>query len=105
MRHSHKAMLVIADRILTGDLNIPRESAIPLLADIVCKDKIKLDPSRNDFPVTLHDPCNMVRLMGIVGAPEADPQKDLPAVQGNGAARRGQLLLWGRQWVCHHAIR
>jgi len=27
---------------------------------------VKLDPSRNDFPVTLHDPCNMVRLMGIV---------------------------------------
>jgi len=28
--------------------------------------RIKLDPSRNNFPVTLHDPCNMVRLMGIV---------------------------------------
>jgi Fe-S oxidoreductase len=64
--HSHKAMLVIADRILTGDLNIPRESAIPLLEDIVCKERIKLDPSRNDFPVTLHDPCNLVRLSGIV---------------------------------------
>jgi Fe-S oxidoreductase len=25
-----------------------------------------VDPSRNDFPVTLHDPCNIVRLMGIV---------------------------------------
>jgi Fe-S oxidoreductase len=64
--HSHKAMLVIADRILTGDLNIPRESAIPLMEDIVCKERIKLDPSRNDFPVTLHDPCNLVRLSGIV---------------------------------------
>lgn len=64
--HSHKALLVIADRILTGDLNIPRESALPLLADLVCNGKIKLDPKRNDFPVTLHDPCNMVRLMGIV---------------------------------------
>ncbi|MGD0233912.1 MAG: (Fe-S)-binding protein [Syntrophorhabdales bacterium] len=64
--HSHKAMLVIADRLLTGDLNIPRESAIPLLEDIVCKERIKLDPSRNDFPVTLHDPCNLVRLSGIV---------------------------------------
>jgi Fe-S oxidoreductase len=64
--HAHKAMLVIADRILTGDLNIPRESAIPLLEDIVCNNKIKLDPSRNSFPVTLHDPCNLVRLSGIV---------------------------------------
>ncbi len=64
--HAHKALLVLADRVLTGELNIPRESAIPLLEDAVCKARIKLDPSRNDFPVTLHDPCNMVRLTGIV---------------------------------------
>lgn len=64
--HAHKVMTVIADRILTGELNIPRESALPLLEDLVCNDKLKLDPSRNNFPVTLHDPCNIVRLMGIV---------------------------------------
>ena len=64
--HAHKAMIVIADRILTGDLNIPRESAIPLMEEIVMSGRIKLDPGRNNFPVTLHDPCNMVRLMGIV---------------------------------------
>jgi len=64
--HAHKALLVLADRLLTGDLNIPRESAIPLLEDAVCNGKIKVDPSRNDFPVTLHDPCNLVRLTGIV---------------------------------------
>ena len=70
--HAHKAMMVIADRVLTGDLNIPRESAIPLLADLVMNNKIKLDPGRNNFPVTLHDPCNMVRLMGIV-----EPQRQI----------------------------
>ena len=64
--HAHKSMMVIADRVLTGDLNIPRESSMTLLDDIVASGKIKLDPSRNDFPVTLHDPCNLVRLMGIV---------------------------------------
>jgi Fe-S oxidoreductase len=64
--HAHKSLLVIGDRILTGELNIPRESSFALLADIVCSGKLKLDPSRNDFPVTLHDPCNVVRLMGIV---------------------------------------
>jgi len=37
-----------------------------LLEDAVCRGKIQLDPSKNDFPVTLHDPCNLVRLMGIV---------------------------------------
>ena len=64
--HAHKTLLVVADRVLIGELNIPRESALPLLADAVCSDKIKLDPSRNDFPVTLHDPCNLVRMTGIL---------------------------------------
>jgi Fe-S oxidoreductase len=64
--HAHKAGIVVADRVLTGDLNIPRESILPLLEEIVLSGRIKLDPSRNNFPVTLHDPCNMVRLMGIV---------------------------------------
>jgi len=64
--HAHKALTVVADRVLTGDLNIPRESSMTLLEDIVMSGRIKLDPSRNNFPVTLHDPCNMVRSMGIV---------------------------------------
>ncbi|NWF53351.1 MAG: (Fe-S)-binding protein [Syntrophaceae bacterium] len=64
--HAHKALTVIADRVFTGDLNIPRESALVLLDEIVKSGKLKLDPSRNDFPVTLHDPCNVVRAMGIV---------------------------------------
>jgi len=64
--HAHKTLLVIADRILAGELNIPRESALPLLEDAVCNSKIKLDSSKNDFPVTLHDPCILVRLMGII---------------------------------------
>jgi len=70
--HAHKALSVIADRILTGDLNIPRESSMTLLHDIVMSGRIKLDPARNDFPVTLHDPCNLVRLMGVV-----EPQREI----------------------------
>jgi Fe-S oxidoreductase len=70
--HAHKALSVIADRVLTGDLNIPRESSMTLLRDIVMSGRLKFDPSRNDFPVTLHDPCNMVRLMGVV-----EPQREI----------------------------
>jgi Fe-S oxidoreductase len=70
--HAHKAMCVTADRVLTGDLNIPRTSWLPLVRDIVMSGKIAFDPSRNDFPVTLHDPCNMVRLMGVV-----EPQREI----------------------------
>lgn len=64
--HAHKALSVIADRLLPGAQMIPRESSYTLLNEIVKSGKIKFDPSKNDFPVTLHDPCNVVRLMGIV---------------------------------------
>jgi Fe-S oxidoreductase len=64
--HAHKGLVVIADRILVGEMNFPRESFLPLLEDLVLHGRLKLDPKKNDFPVTLHDPCNMVRLMGII---------------------------------------
>jgi len=64
--HAHKALTVTADRLLTGDLNIPRESALVTLENLVVGGKLQFDPHRNDFPVTLHDPCNVVRAMGIV---------------------------------------
>ncbi|MFO7967596.1 MAG: (Fe-S)-binding protein [Archaeoglobaceae archaeon] len=64
--HAHKAISVVADRVLADDYNIPRGSCMPILWDMVKKKKLNLDPEKNDFPVTLHDPCNMVRLMGVV---------------------------------------
>lgn len=64
--HAHKSLSVIADRLLPPDLSIPRESSIAFLRDIVMSGRLKLDPARNDFPVTLHDPCNLVRLMGVI---------------------------------------
>ena len=70
--HAHKSLLVVADRLLAGDLNVPRESFLTVVRDIVASGRLKLDPSRNDFPVTLHDPCNVVRLMGIV-----EPQREI----------------------------
>lgn len=70
--HAHKALAVVADRVLIGDLNVPRESAMTLLRDIVVSGRLQLDPGRNDFPVTLHDPCNLVRLMGVV-----EPQREI----------------------------
>ena len=73
--HAHKAICVIADRVLPGDLSlseIPRESCLPLMWEIVRSGAVKFDPKRNDFPVTLHDPCNIVRLMGIV-----QPQREI----------------------------
>ena len=64
--HQHKALITVADRVLTGDMSVKRESFLPLLEEIVFSGKIEFDPSKNDFPVTLHDPCNIVRNLGIV---------------------------------------
>jgi Fe-S oxidoreductase len=102
--HAHKALTVIADKVLTGDLNIPRESAMTVLRDIVRDGRVKFDKSRNDFPVTLHDPCNMVRLMGIV-SPQREvidavvPRGPIPR---NGPPRRRELLLWRWFRLRHH---
>jgi Fe-S oxidoreductase len=78
--HAHKALTVVADRIFAGEYNVPRESSLTLLRDIVASGRLKLDKSRNDdIHVTLHDPCNLVRLMGIV-----KPQREvLKAVCNN----------------------
>ncbi|MFP4527053.1 MAG: (Fe-S)-binding protein [Candidatus Kapaibacterium sp.] len=61
--HETKTLAVIADRIAQG---VPRENAMTFIESIVNSGKLNLDPSKNDFPVTLHDPCNMTRIMGIV---------------------------------------
>jgi Fe-S oxidoreductase len=42
------------------------KSILEVVADYIREGRIKLDPSRNQKTVTLHDPCNLVRLGGIV---------------------------------------
>ncbi|NLI11431.1 MAG: (Fe-S)-binding protein [Peptococcaceae bacterium] len=64
--HAHRAASVSSDRMAVGEDNVPRESCFPILWEIVKNKVIDFDPSRNNFPVTLHDPCNIVRSMGIV---------------------------------------
>jgi len=64
--HAHKASMPIADRVVPLALHTPAESALVLLEDLIVNEKIMVDPSRNDFPVTLHDPCNITRSMGII---------------------------------------
>lgn len=64
--HAHKALGVSADRLAESGDKVPVESFIPLMAELVRTGRLKFDPKKNDFPVTLHDPCNVVRQMGIV---------------------------------------
>jgi Fe-S oxidoreductase len=42
------------------------KSVIQVVADYIRQGRIKLDPSLNQKRVTLHDPCNLVRLGGII---------------------------------------
>lgn len=74
--HASRASLATSDRMAVGEDNIPRESCFPILREIVQKRAIQLDPARNSFPVTLHDPCNLVKSMGII-QPQRDISKDL----------------------------
>jgi Fe-S oxidoreductase len=44
------------------------KSILELMDDYLREGRIKVDPSRNPVPVTLHDPCNLVRHGGICEA-------------------------------------
>lgn len=70
--HAHKAAAITADRFYPGSDRVPVQSFLPLMRDLVLAGKFQLDPSRNNFPVVLHDPCNVVRQMGVV-----KPQRDI----------------------------
>ena len=44
----------------------PVISVLEVAAEYVRSGRITLDPSKNKKPVTLHDPCNLVRLGGVI---------------------------------------
>lgn len=62
--HESKVLGIIGERIVGTE--IKTENALTFMENLVFSGKIKFDPSKNDFPVTLHDPCNIVRIMGVV---------------------------------------
>lgn len=42
------------------------KSIIQIVVEYIKSGRIRLDPNKNQDPVTLHDPCNLVRLGGII---------------------------------------
>lgn len=42
------------------------KSVLQVIAEYLEAGKIRLDPGRHPLPVTLHDPCNLVRLGGVI---------------------------------------
>lgn len=69
--HAHKAAMSVGDRLWLAEHNLPRESCFTLIAHLLREGRLVLEPQRNAFAVTLHDPCNVVRSMGIV-APQRE---------------------------------
>lgn len=51
---------------LSREANVPVRSILQLVAEYIRAGRIRLDPSKNQKTFTLHDPCNLVRLGGIV---------------------------------------
>jgi Fe-S oxidoreductase len=51
---------------LSKKYGFPVKSILEVVAGFIQEGRIKLDPAKVQEPVTLHDPCNLVRLGGIV---------------------------------------
>jgi Fe-S oxidoreductase len=55
-----------APQWLDTRFTFPVKSVLEIAADYVREGRITLDPSRNVKRITLHDPCNLVRLGGVI---------------------------------------
>ncbi len=51
---------------LQRSFTFPVRSIIEVIAEYIRRDRIRLNPEKNDKMITLHDPCNLVRLGGII---------------------------------------
>lgn len=64
--HGFNANRWEAPQWLSKKFGFEVKSILEVVADYIHTGRIKLDPERNPEPITLHDPCNLVRLGGIV---------------------------------------
>ena len=62
--HATKAQKIFA-AYFGGDLPFEIKNVSELTAQYIREGRIQLDPSRNQDPVTLHDPCNQSRMGGL----------------------------------------
>ena len=86
--------MVVADRVLTGDLNIRGRVRCLLLEHLVVAEDyawIQSERFSSDPPRSLQ----YREIDGNCRAPASNPPQDLPAIEGNGTPWRGELLLGG----------
>ena len=100
--HGHKASMVTADRMLSSDLNIPRESALVLLRDIVTKRPSETRPFAQRLPSHASRSLQHGAHDGHCGAAARNPACHLSTVSRDGSAWRRELLLRWRLRFRHH---
>lgn len=66
--HGYRALRWEAPEWLGRPLPFSVRSYVEVLAEYLRDGRLRLDPSRNPQPVTLHDPCNLVRNGGVIEA-------------------------------------
>jgi len=55
-----------APKWLSQRYGVEVKSILEVVADYIRQGRLKLDPELNPDPITLHDPCNLVRLGGVI---------------------------------------
>ena len=64
--HGYNANRWEAPEWMATNYGLEVKSVLQLISEYISQGRIKLDPSKHPDPVTLHDPCNLVRLGGII---------------------------------------
>ena len=70
--HGYRAMRWEAETWLARRHPFPVVHVLELFQGYLREGRLRLDPAKNPKPVTLHDPCNMVRHGGVI-----EPQREL----------------------------
>jgi len=67
--HGYRTLRWEAPEWLGRPLPFAVKSFVEVMAEYLAAGRLRLDPSRNPDPVTLHDPCNLVRNGGVIEEP------------------------------------
>ena len=88
--HATKALTVIADRVVPYDMQVPRETCYVTLRDIIKQGRLKLDPSRNNFPSSGKCPataCTTTAAAAVPALPSSPATTPTSGVPTSPAAR------------------
>lgn len=64
--HGYRSLRWEAPEWLGRPLPFAVKSFVEVMAEYLAGGRLRLDPSKNPDPVTLHDPCNLVRNGGVI---------------------------------------